>query len=114
MRKNGYVRLENGRSTLSGKASGGASDDDADGDRDQRLTELLPLVPAKEELLHDEPYGANGQGGDDERDDPVAEAGLGRPEGRRRLAAREFRLEFEREEAREHVQRAVRHVDHAH
>ena len=128
IRKKGYERSDNGevdalredvgrRERLGDPAEVGerlVGDDDPDRDRDQRLSQVLPLVPAQEELLHDEPDHADAERGDDERDDPVPEARLRRAEGRGRLAAGQSRLQLEREEAGEHVQRAVRHVHHAH
>ena len=89
-------------------------DDHGDGDRDQRLAKLLPLIPAEKELLHHEPDDADCERCDDERDDPVAHASLRASEGGRGLSARQTLLQVEREESGQHVKRAVSHVDDAH
>jgi hypothetical protein len=73
-------------------------EDHRDGDRDQRLAQVLALVPAQQQLLHHEPHGAAG-GGRERRGGPPPEAVLD---------------QLQREIAAEQVQRAVGHVDHAH
>ncbi len=47
-------------------------DDDGHGDRDERLAEVLALVPAQQELLHREPEHGDARHRDEPRHHPVA------------------------------------------
>jgi hypothetical protein len=64
--------------------------------------------------LHHESNDTDRERCDDKWDDPVADTRLGASEGGRGLSSRQTLLQVEGEEPREHVERAVRHVDHAH
>ena len=55
-------------------------DDHGDGDRDQRLAQLLALVPAQERLLHDEPDDRDARRGDEQRHEPLPGVHLARLE----------------------------------
>ncbi len=52
--------------------------DHRDRDRDQRLAQLLALIPAQQHLLHHEPEHAGDERGDAEHDEPVEQADLRR------------------------------------
>ena len=87
-------------------------DDHRDGDRYQRLPEILALVPAQKQLLHAETDDRDDAHGDEQRHDPLervdlagleAEAGAGHP-----------LLHLVGDVAAEEVQGAVRHVHDAH
>ncbi len=66
-------------------------EDDRDRDRDQRLAQVLALVPAQQELLHDDADDADEQRADDERHDPVDDADLRAREPERAALADEVR-----------------------
>ena len=46
-------------------------DDHRDGDRQQRLAEILTLVPAEQQLLDDKPDDGDDRGGDEYREHPL-------------------------------------------
>ena len=51
-------------------------EDDRDRDRDQRLTEVLALVPAQEQLLHHHSHRGDDERRDDRRHDPMRQVDL--------------------------------------
>ena len=73
-----------------------------------------PWFQRRKSCCMSEPEDADGERGAEEREQPVDEAGLRAAEGGDGVAARHPLLQLEGEEAGEHVQRAVRHVDDAH
>ena len=88
-------------------------------DRDQGLPEILTLVPAQEDLLDHHADHPDDRRRDKEGDDPAEQAVLGGPgPAQRQAEAGVLRepgvLHLEREVAAEQVERAVRHVHHAH
>ncbi len=87
-------------------------DDHRDGDRDERLAEVLPLVPAQEELLHGETEDADADHRDEPRDDPLERAHLGATAARTRT--RHLLLHLVGDVAAEEVEGAVGHVHDAH
>ena len=89
-------------------------EDDRDRDRDQRLPQILSLVPAQEELLHDQAHpGDDGRPGES-RDDPVGQVDLRARQAEDAAFADHMPLHLERDVAAEEEERAVRHVDDAH
>ena len=64
-----------------------------DRDRDQRLAQVLALVPAQEELLHEQPDAGDDGDRGERRDDPLREADLRAGEAERRVAADHVALE---------------------
>ncbi len=87
-------------------------DDHRDRDRDERLTEILSLVPAQQELLHGEAEHADAHHRDEPRNDPLERVDLGRVEPE--SGPGHPLLDLVRDVAAEEVEGAVRHVDHAH
>ena len=52
-------------------------DDHGDGDREQRLAEILSLVPAQQRLLDDNPDHGDDRGGDEHREHPLPGGDVG-------------------------------------
>ena len=88
-------------------------DDHRDRDRDQRLAQVLALVPAQEDLLDDEADDADARRRDEQRDDP-APGRTASTAGEREAARRSSSPDLERDVAAEQVEGAVGHVDDAH
>ena len=89
-------------------------EDDRERDRDQRLAQVLALVPAQQHLLQHDADEADEQRADDERHDPVDDADLRARKAERAALADQVALQAERDVAAEEEERAVRHVDDAH
>ena len=87
-------------------------DDHRDRDRDQRLSEVLALVPAQEELLDQDSEDGDDRHRDEERDDPFPRVDVGRLNGE--ALSRHPLLDLVRDVGAEEVEGAVRHVDGAH
>ena len=89
-------------------------EDDRDRDRDQRLPELLTLVPAQEYLLDAEAEEPDQDRGDERRDEPLPEVHLLAQEPERGVLADEPALELQGDVPAEQEERAMRHVHDAH
>ena len=87
-------------------------EDHRDRDRDQRLAQLLALVPAEEDLLDDEADGADHRHRDERREDPLPGVHVAADD--REPRAGHLLLHLVGDVAAEEVERAVRHVDDAH
>jgi hypothetical protein len=89
-------------------------EDDRDRDRDKRLAQVLTLVPAQEELLHEQAdpgdHGDRGQ----RREHPLPEAHLSAGQAEARVAADHVALQAQRDVPAEEEEGAVGHVDDAH
>ena len=89
-------------------------EDDCDRDRDQRLPELLTLVPAKEQLLHSKADEAYRQRCEHRRNQPLPEAHLRAQETEGGVLADELALELQGHIATEQEEGPVRHVHDSH
>ncbi len=87
-------------------------DDHGDRDRDQRLPQLLALVPAEEHLLDDQTDDADHRHRDERREDPLPGVDLGARDGE--PGTGHLLLHLVRDVPAEEVERPVRHVDDAH
>jgi hypothetical protein len=80
--------------------------------RDQRLPELLALVPAQEDLLDDEPEDGDAGRGGERREHPLEGVHLGARD--REPGARHLLLDVVGDVAAQQVERAVGHVHDPH
>ena len=89
-------------------------EDHRERDRDQRLTEVLTLVPAQEQdLLDDQAEDADRDGRDERRDHPLPRVDVRRQQGEAAPFGDPL-LHVVRDVAAEQEERALRHVDHPH
>ena len=88
--------------------------DDRDRDRDQRLPELLTLVPTQEQLLHRKTDEPDRHRRDHRRNEPLPEAHLRAQDAEGGVLTDELALELQGDVAAEQEERAVRHVHDPH
>ena len=87
-------------------------DDDGDRDRDERLAQVLALVPAQQELLHGEPEHGDARHRDEPRHHPLPRVHI--LSGQEDPGARHPLLHLVGDVATEEVEGAVGHVHDAH
>src|SRR3954454_22324432 len=71
--------------------------DDRHSDRDERLAQVLPLVPAQEELLHEQANPPDDRPRREEREQPLGEADLRAAQAEAPAAADHVALNVERD-----------------
>ena len=88
-------------------------DDHGDRDREQRLTEILTLIPAEQRLLDDDADHGDDRGGDEHRQHPLPGRDVDTGD-REAPLPRHLLLDLVGDVARQQVERPVGHVHHPH